>query len=447
MTATPAPSPAARSVARIRPEAPAHAWAFETTPLAAWLENLGLDDLSRASTARRIVGTVDLCRTGGAPVRRLARLPIPSPVAVGAARRMELAVEMKALAGDYELRFGLERDTGPFAGPLPVDAAPAPLHVEHTIFDAFVELVNACNFRCTFCPQTTLQRPQRPMEFELATKVVRDLADMGHHYPIRVHLLGEPLLYKRFFDFVEAAHDMGQRIALATNGSRFLEPVVRDIFRTRLDEMVISLNTPEKELYDAQRGTSMPYADYVAGIERMVGELVRRGPPPYTRINILYDIQKHDDPEQLAKVHAVANHWIDVVRRVSGRPLEPAQGVIDLTPGRPTLYRLTAGLELQWTSYHNWGEKGGAEGFCSFPWRQLAVLVDGSATACCVDAEGEIVLGNACEQSVAEIWNGPRLNALRQGFLAGRAVHPRCARCDVRHDLEEFFPRFKLGAR
>lgn len=56
-----------------------------------------------------------------------------------------------------------------------------------------------------------------------------------------------------------------------------------------------------------------------------------------------------------------------------------------------------------------------------------AILVDGQATACCVDAEGEICLGNAREQTVEEIWEGEVLTLMRYAFWNElRATEPRC---------------------
>jgi MoaA/NifB/PqqE/SkfB family radical SAM enzyme len=421
--------------------APERAWGFETAAFQLRVRNLGLAELSRSDSLGRLFASADLHRADGTFVRTLARRPFPRPVLVGGAEVFDVALDVKAFAGDYEVRWGLQRENGAGLEALPVGAPSTPVRVENTIFEAFVELINACNFRCTFCPQTTLQRKQRPMAFELATKVVRDLAEMGHHHPIRCHLLGEPLLYPRFFDFVEATHGMGQRLLLATNGSRFQERNVEGIFRSRLDEMLVSLNTPEEELYNAQRGTRVPYAEYLAGITRMVSELVRRGPPPATRINILYERARAEDPQEQARVRRIADDWIGVVRSVSGRALPDAQEAVHLDPTRTALLRLCEGLDLQWTPYHNWGEGGPpAEHFCVFPWKQLAVLVDGQATMCCVDAEGEIRLGDANVQTIAEIWNGPKLQRLREGFLRQTAFHPRCRRCDVRHEIGEFFP-------
>lgn len=407
-----------------------------------------------APAAGPLKGAIDLYTSEGAFYRRLLEIPLPKGIAPGAEQEFETPMYVRAFEGAYDVKIKLFNDAGVAA-----ESAPFPLRVRNTIFDAFVELVNACNFRCTFCPQTDLQRKQKPMEFDLAMKIVRELAEMEHHYPIRVHLMGEPLLYPRFFDFVEQTHALGQRVLLATNGSRFQRDRVQKIFDSRLDEMVISLNTPEREAYDAQRGTDMPYETYMEGIEHMVAGIVRRGPPPATRVNVLYDLAKVNDPAELERVRVIIQYWVDVVRRVGGAVLPDAADVVTLDPTGTTLLKLCEGLELQWTPYHGWGVNatGGAgeasairnhvplapvsrEAFCSFPWRQLAFLVDGNATACCVDAEGEIVLGNAYKQRVDEIWNGTELTKLRAGFMQSRAFHPVCIKCHIRHDKKEFFP-------
>lgn len=452
-------------LAELCPErAPADAWGFESIPFPIRLRNRGLLALARPETATQLVGTADLHMPDGRLVRRLLETPVPHAVPVGGSELFGANLNVQAFAGDYVVKLGLHRrvptpNGGTRLEELPIETEEAPLRVRNTIFDAFVELVNSCNFRCTFCPQGELTRKQRPMDFELAKKVVADLAAMGHHYPIRVHLMGEPMLYPRFFDFVEYAHSVGQRIVLATNGSRFQPDRIEKIFSTKLDEMVVSLNTPEREEYERQRGTDLPFEAYMAGIEAMVTEIVRRGAPPATRINVLYDLAKANDPSELARIRTIVAHWVRIVRNAGGKVAADVHETVQLDPRGTTLLKLCDGLELQWTPYHAWGE--GAAGnqqqepalrrhvpqmprmrdhFCSFPWRQLAVLVDGRTTACCVDAEGQISLGDARTQSVEEIWNGPELNRIRDGFLRSRAVHPKCATCHIHHEKEQFFP-------
>jgi len=416
---------------------------FEAAHFEVELGNRGFEQLANPTAFRRLEAVANLHRLDGSLVSNLLRSGLPEAVPIGETRRLPFGAHIPTFAGDYEVRFGINRvGDSALPVPIPIAAEPARIEVKNTIFEAFVELINACNFRCTFCPQTVLKREQRPMDFELANKILKDLADMGHHHPIRVHLLGEPLLYPKFFEFVDAAHDLGQRISLATNGSRFSQKNIDGLLRTGLDEMVISLNTPEEELYNEQRGTRVPYEEYISGVTDMVSALVRHGGPPRTRINVLYDVERSEDPEEQARVRRIANEWIQVVREVSGRKLPDAEEVVHLDPTGTTLMDLYDGIQLQWTIYHNWGEGAAAkEHFCEFPWKHLGILVDGQATACCVDTEGEIQLGNVYEQSVEEIWNGPVLGRLREGFLRGEAVEPRCQRCDVRHDSKAYFPQ------
>ncbi len=443
-TGDPGPGPSVVELAAI--EAPDMVWGFEATAFSFVLRNLGLEELADPAQMGRVVVTVDVHDGQGRFLRRLATRALREPIPVGVSAEYQETVDVKVFAGDYELRCGLLRAVQAEGADtrlesLPIATRALPITVKNTIFEMFVELVNACNFRCSFCPQGELVRPQQPMDFDLATKIVRDLADMGHHHPIRCHLLGEPLLYKRYFDFVDMAHDHGQSVILATNGSRFSAANIEEIFRSKLDELLISLNTPEETLYNEQRGTNVPYSEYIAGITAMVTELVRRGALPKTRINVLYDLKRSNDPLELERLRRIVREWLTVVRD-AGAEVPAPEEIVGLDRLNTTVVSLRPGLELQFTPYHEWGEgTPGGPHFCAMPWRQLGIFVDGQATACCVDAQGEINLGNARVQTVAEIWNNSRLNRLREGFLRGIAVDPRCQRCNVRHDREEYFPR------
>lgn len=427
---------------------PSSLWAFEPNKVNVKLTNLGSEELASPGnftpdSPQRIEGIVDLHGTDGSPRQRLYTVPLKQPVPIGQSVEHTLDIEIHDLAGDYRLEFGTQiAANGSEPRALAMDTSPHPFALKYTIFDAFMELINVCNFKCTFCPQPTLSRPPRSMDFELATKIVKDLQAMGHHHPIRLHVLGEPLLYKQFFDVVDMAHDHDQRIILATNGSRFDPKVVEGIIRTQLDELVISLNTPEKSTYYEQRGTDMTYEEYVASIERMVVAIVENPDrAPKTRVNILYSPEEINTEAQYFKTCEVANQWIDVIRNVTGNDIPRAEESLALEPGSTTLLPLAHNVELQWVVYHTWGENGNPnDRFCSHPWRQLPILVDGQATVCCVDAEGEIVLGDVNKQSIEEIWNGEPIQKLREGFLNKQSAHPRCVRCGHSDELEEFFP-------
>jgi len=46
----------------------------------------------------------------------------------------------------------------------------------------------------------------------------------------------------------------------------------------------------------------------------------------------------------------------------------------------------------------------------------MVILQDGSVTACCLDYDGQINLGNVNEQSIYDIWNGEKYKKIRADF-------------------------------
>ena len=63
---------------------------------------------------------------------------------------------------------------------------------------------------------------------------------------------------------------------------------------------------------------------------------------------------------------------------------------------------------------------------------------------CCADPHRKEVLGHFPEQSVAEVWKGPRLEAIRQGHLQGE-YKGICAGCDVWKQYPDLFFKWQRG--
>jgi MoaA/NifB/PqqE/SkfB family radical SAM enzyme len=54
---------------------------------------------------------------------------------------------------------------------------------------------------------------------------------------------------------------------------------------------------------------------------------------------------------------------------------------------------------------------------CDFPWKMMVVQSNGDITVCCKDHNGSINIGNAFKEDLKDIWNGEKIQALRQDFL------------------------------
>jgi MoaA/NifB/PqqE/SkfB family radical SAM enzyme len=65
--------------------------------------------------------------------------------------------------------------------------------------------------------------------------------------------------------------------------------------------------------------------------------------------------------------------------------------------------------------------------FCHEPWRSPVILGNGDVAACCVPGT---VMGNLHDQSLQDIWNGPRYQALRLAVNSSAPPWP-CKACPI----------------
>ena len=78
----------------------------------------------------------------------------------------------------------------------------------------------------------------------------------------------------------------------------------------------------------------------------------------------------------------------------------------------------------------NEGNDGNREVFCKALLKQIGVLADGSLVPCCLDHNGDVILGNLLHQSLEEILSSPRAQAMIEGFKHHTATEALCQNCE-----------------
>lgn len=60
------------------------------------------------------------------------------------------------------------------------------------------------------------------------------------------------------------------------------------------------------------------------------------------------------------------------------------------------------------------------------------IQVNGDVTTCCLDEHLENKIGNTCQQTLAELWNGETMQRWRAAQVEGRFEDsgPLCTRCN-----------------
>ena len=80
----------------------------------------------------------------------------------------------------------------------------------------------------------------------------------------------------------------------------------------------------------------------------------------------------------------------------------------------------------------------GTAGTCYGLSSHFGILVDGTVVPCCLDKEGSIPLGKIQDQTLIEILQNSRSQALLEGFRKKKLVEDLCQRC-------QYIERFKVS--
>ncbi len=265
-----------------------------------------------------------------------------------------------------------------------------------------IEVTNACNLQCVMCPRTGMDRHVGFMERPLFEKIITELA--VHRRTIEsVALmgLGEPLLHKELIDFAQLAKAAGLgRLYTSTNATLLTQEFVDRLFDTDVFDQIILSVDGGKQTYEKVR-PGAPYEETEAGVQRLLRAKRERGTKrPAIELQILY--MEQTAPE----IETFCERWVP-----------------QLPPGDRILIKEVDTFGGQVSDQRLAGQKRRepAQRFaCRQLWKDMSIGWDGLVTVCCKDVLYKLALGNAAEQSLAELWESKRWNGIRRMHLENK---------------------------
>jgi hypothetical protein len=231
------------------------------------------------------------------------------------------------------------------------------------------------------------------MEDGLYRKIISEAATIGFR-TLDIRNFGEPLIDKRLPDFVNLARQSGfGNIYIHTNGYGLNAEKLKTLVSNGMTLIIVSIS-PQREFIKTRPGINY---------ERFKGNLDTLANSPY-RDKVCVD-HINTGISSSAEIEAM-KAWL-----------------ADLGIG------LRAEIQL-----HNWASGIGdvlhARTLCHRLWSSFTVLADGKVALCCLDYEGDVVLGDVVLQRIDEIINGMRYQAVREAHLCGKFL-PKCIQCDM----------------
>ena len=393
---------------------------------------------------------------GTAGLRRFRRAVFPLPdfdpertQNLGASFRLEFRRELLV----SHLAVGLDppADLGAFpaVAPLP-DLRKMPGRF-YPINYLFVEITNACNFKCTWCPDEIMGRRRGFMKKERVFRILDEIAEkrswLGPLYPVKLHQMGEPMLHPDLPQIVARAEGGGVPIELNTNCGLITGERIDALYRAGLTNLILSYQTPDPETFRTRKAPKLAFDEYRDKVRLAVERKVVLG----ARTNLEIDIMntKHAEGYRIVsedeQAKAFLEDWVAFAQELERRHgLAPRDHDWDRIRGERFLdqdengsrYALLDGVHLVWKRCHTWGNViGGSpasevvDTYCPAPHDQFVVQWNGDVVSCCTDYEGLTKTANVFASSVEEVWRSETRRDRLQDMLEGRLLDV-CARCE-----------------
>jgi radical SAM protein with 4Fe4S-binding SPASM domain len=265
------------------------------------------------------------------------------------------------------------------------------------------ELVNACNYKCIFCPYSfeeadmpknfNLPKKEKIFDFQLFKKII-DEGSVSGLKSIELGYNTEPFLYKNLILAIEYAKSKGiLDIRLSTNGSKLTRKASVAVIKAGLTNLNISLDAFSKETYQIMRQSN----EY-ENVKKNILELLEVKKElnvifPAVRISFVETEKNHHEKKDFIEF------WKNKVDYIS---------VQSLIKYKNTITDLSLKKIVKEINYN-----------CHQPWTRVSIKSNGDIKPCCSVPGMEFNLPNANNISIKEFWNNTFSKKLRQDLKSG----------------------------
>jgi len=235
-----------------------------------------------------------------------------------------------------------------------------------------IETTNRCNIACSFCPHKNMTREQGVMEQAMFESVVKQASDMGIAtcYPI---LGGEP--------FMDKDYSARVKHILSTT----------DMSVCTYSNLGIPLKKTDAENLQGS-GVVCSFTDQANPVTRIKNiEMLKMFHVPVV-IHAIEDYQAHAYE---------LSYRVNVTYKICGKYNWAGQIPSDM-PFR--------------------------DGICMRAPQTICVLWDGRVSLCCLDMDGDVILGDLNTQSMGDIWEGEKAIYYRTHT---KSSHAFCKSCNM----------------
>jgi len=268
-----------------------------------------------------------------------------------------------------------------------------------------IEPVSACNLRCPFCFQNDKTFSKKPymglMKFDLFTRIVDECCENGTG-AITLASRGEPSLHPELPKMLDYLKGKFFELKLNTNATKLTEELCHAIFESKVNDLVISVDSEKKEEFEKLR-VNANFESFLENIQLLTD--IKNKYYPSTKTVIRIAGVKFLKEQDIGSFTSFYSNYADEI----------------------TVYP----AEKRWNTYEN--DKVMVGEPCRLLWERLYIWFDGTTNLCDVDYKSLLSPGKVDKNTnIKRIWNNKNIAELRELHSQGkRDVLVPCDRCGI----------------
>lgn len=281
-------------------------------------------------------------------------------------------------------------------------------------FSLSLETASVCNLQCPECRagQGKVIRTDKIMKQQLATKILQ--SHQKHAFYCNLYFQGEPFLHPGIDSIVRMAAESNYYSVISTNGHFLNDENCRNMIRSGLNRLVVSLDGIERSSYEAYRKGG-DFEKVTMGIKRMA-RWKRESKSRYPLLVVQFLVNKTNENELDKAAKYIQSLGADKLEFKSMQIYSEA-GIDDFLPGN--------------TRYNRYAEKPGIRTLsagCFRLWSHMVFTSAGEVVPCCYDKIPQYSMADG-KKNPLKAWKGSAMQKFRKTLLSGNELPSICSNC------------------
>lgn len=269
-----------------------------------------------------------------------------------------------------------------------------------------IQTINACNGSCLMCPISQIKKQEiTTISERLFDKIIKEIIEENQRPRyIDLYLQNEPLMDKNIFKKISRVKEMGEKListVLVSNGSLFEDEKIKELEKSGLDLLIISLDALTEKTYNKIR-QGLDFKKVLSNIDKILESQYKN----YFFVGFVKqkdNINEFNDFKKYWGKKGVPTWIFNITNRTGD-----LENYEDFT------------IEDNDKSFIKKSKNSFAKRFikcCPIPLTTFNILSNGDVILCCDDYSKKLILGNVNESSIKEIWNSNKYEKIRESFF------------------------------